>query len=111
MSKKKSKLCLNCGKNKARFIPPFGWLSCLKCTKEQRKYSVRETIEITTGEIREDRKKYMKDILQRQRGSTPSLEYIKAYGTKGFTKEQVKAARNVWGNDYYQDKSERFEKK
>jgi len=95
-------LCLNCNKNKARKDPVFGWLPCLKCTKRQRALSIKDTIEITTDEIKQDREKYADDILQRQRGSTPSLEYIKKYGAEGFTKEEVKAARNVWTeNNYY----------
>lgn len=94
-------LCLNCGKRKARKDPAYGWLPCLKCTKEQRKVSIRETIELTTNEIKEERERYHDDILQRYRGSTPSLEYIKKYGEKGFTKEEVKSAKNVWNENRY----------
>lgn len=99
--------CLNCNKNDAQYKEPYGYLPCTSCVERQRAFKVREAIEITTGEIKESRKQYSRDILQRQRGSTPSLEYIKQYGTKGFSKEEVKQARNVWGNDYYQDKTER----
>lgn len=98
--------CLNCGKGQAIKKDPYGYLPCIKCQKKALQYKVGETIEITTSTIKESRKEYAADILQRKRGDTPSLEYIQKYGTKGFTKEEVKNARNVWGS-YYQDKFER----
>lgn len=75
----------------------------------QAKFNVAPTIELTTNEIKESRKEYADDILQSRRGSTASLEYIKKYGTKGFTKEELKGARNVWTeNQPYVDITERF---
>ena len=100
--------CLNCGKRKARNVIPYGVLPCLPCTKRGREVQINSAIEITTNEIKEERKQYAQDIIQRYRGPTPSLEYIKKYGTKGFTKDEVKEAKNVWSeNNYYTDKTER----
>lgn len=97
-------LCLNCGIGQAQRIEPFGMLPCKQCILNQRQYSVKEAIEITTSEIKESRKEYSKDILQRMRGDTPSKEYIKAYGTKGFSREELKRAKNVWTeNKFYKD--------
>lgn len=50
------------------------------------------------------RKEYRDDTLQRFRGGTPSLEYISKYGVGGFSREEVKNARNVCEEDYYVDK-------
>lgn len=63
---------------------------------------MKETIELATDAIREDRKKYSDDILQRYRGEVANKRYIKKYGDKGYTKEQVKNARDVFP-DYYKD--------
>lgn len=102
--------CLNCNKNKARKVAPYGYLPCLQCIKKQAKATVRETIELTTEDIKEDRKKFSEDIIQRYRGNVPSLEYIKKYGTKGFNKEELRQAKNVWReNNYYSDDHERYE--
>lgn len=108
--RKHSKLCLNCGVRPAQRIIPYGYMPCKICTARHKKYKVGETIEITTEAIREGRKEYRDDVLQRMRGNTASLEYIKKYGKKGFTKEQIREARNVWG-EYYSDTNERFDKK
>lgn len=58
--------------------------------------------------MKEERKAYAPDILQRYRGNTPSLEYIKRYGTFGFTKQELRDARNVNTDLGYGDKTERF---
>lgn len=102
-------LCLNCGKNESQIVQPYGVLPCRECTELQKKYKAPVTIEVTTNHIREERKEYSRDILQRYRGNTPSLEYIKQYGTNGFTKEEIKQARNVWTEDQpYVDKHEKI---
>lgn len=70
---------------------------------------MRETIEVTTEGIREERKAYETDILQRYKGDTPSLEFIKQYGATGFSKEELKRARNVnQAQSMYTDKTERY---
>lgn len=97
-----STLCLNCGKRKAQVIQPYGALPCKTCLKKQRSYRAKEAIEITTEEIRESRKEYAPDIMQRYRGHVANKKYIKQYGTKGFTEEEIKSAKDVYP-DYYKD--------
>ena len=95
-------ICLNCQKNKSIKHPVLGWLPCRKCTEKQRSAQIKETIELTTEGIKQDRKKYHDDIIQPYRGGTVSKEYIKKYGDKRFTKEEIKGAKNVWQeNTYY----------
>ena len=68
-------------------------------------------IEITTEDIRIGRKEFKPDIYQRYRGDTASLEYINTYGTKGFTREEVKRARNVNEEEFYVNKEEKYHQK
>lgn len=65
--------------------------------------------EFTTDSIREQRKKYSKDLLQPFRSGEVSKEYLDAYpeAKSGMIKEgiitetQAKKAKNVWGKDIY----------
>ncbi len=102
--------CLNCGKRPAQRLEPYGWTYCKTCLDKQSKYEVKETIEIVTQDIKESRKQYATDIQQRYKGNTASLEYIKAYGPKGFTREELKNARNV-NEGFYKDKTEKYNPK
>lgn len=96
--------CLGCGKEKAVNVAPYGWLPGKKCQTKSKKYNIGETIEVSTSEIKESRKEYSKDILQPRRGDTVSKEYIKAYGTKNFTREEIRGAKNVWTeNSFYKE--------
>lgn len=102
-------LCLNCIKRPAQHIEPIGYTYCKPCIMRQKAYVVRDTIETIPESIKEDRKIYAKDILQKFKGDTPSLEYIKEYGATGFNKEELKRARNVNQSDsFYVDKNERY---
>jgi len=96
--------CLNCNKREATKHEVFGYLPCKVCLKKQKRYRVADTIELTTADIKEDRKKFQADILQRYRGDTPSKEYIDKYGTKGFTQEELRRKKNVWTEDSYYNK-------
>lgn len=96
-------ICLNCGKGKAQKIEPYGWLPCKSCIKRQKGFAAGETIELTTDNIKEDRKKYSDDIMQRYRGDTANKKYIKKYGTKGFTEEEIKNAKDVYPGYYQAD--------
>ena len=67
------------------------------------------TGEVTTEQIREDRKIFKKDLYQPFRGGELSKEYVKAHPDSvkqmvaegNVTKEEVKGAKRVWGLDYY----------
>lgn len=99
--------CLSCNKRKAQVVSPYGALPCKTCQNRQKNFKSNEAIEITTSEIREERKEYAADIEQRYEGGTPNLNYINKYGTKGFTPSEIKAARARHGT-YYRDSSARF---
>lgn len=98
--------CLNCGKEKALFKVPFGYLPGKRCQKRAKANQPKETIELVSEDIKIDRKQFAKDIEQRYTGDKANLAYIKQYGTNGFTVEEVKEARNREG--YYTDREERF---
>ncbi len=101
--------CPNCQQKPARKIEPYGYMPCKQCSDKYKKERVSAAIELTTSDIKESRKEYSKDIIQRYRGDTPSLEYIKQYGSKGFTKADIKRAKNVWTeNNFYVDKGEKI---
>ena len=99
---------MNCGKNKARKVEPFGYLPCQSCVDKQAKYKVRETIECVPDEIKEARVEYHDDIIQRYVGATPNLAFIKKYGVKGFSEDEIREARNV-DEGFYADKEERYQ--
>ena len=55
--------------------------------------------EFIPDRIKEDRKKYAKDMLQPWRQGEPSKEFIEAFPSqakKTFTATQIKKAKNVW---------------
>lgn len=66
----------------------YGWF-CEKWFKPS-------SIEFIPDRIKEDRKSHAKSMLQPWRGGVASSEYIKAFGTKNFTKEEVRKAKPVW---------------
>lgn len=99
-------ICLNCNKRKAIKQNIVGYTYCKVCINKQRQYgSLGETIEMTTPEIKEERKQYQSEILQPFRSGQVSKEYIKAYGAKGIeaTPQEIKNAKNVWNHGYYKE--------
>ncbi len=66
---------------------------------------------MTSGEIKESRKIFKKDIVQPFRDKQLSKEYVKAYPEKvkqmikegNITEEEVKKAKPVWDLDYYKE--------
>jgi len=95
--------CLNCGKREAIKDPQRGYLPCLVCQNVNR---TPEPVEITTDDIREQRKMFKNDIIQPFRDGHLSKEYVKLYGTKrlGVSKEEIDNAQNTWDDlSYYQD--------
>lgn len=69
--------------------------------------SAKQTVEMTSQEIKDHRKIYADDIEQPFREGVFNKRYYQKYGTKGVnvTQEDIKRAKNVWSleNDYYQD--------
>jgi ribosome-binding protein aMBF1 (putative translation factor) len=93
--------CKNCGKQSGHiktFIDDKGKLieRCHNCGgfKEAGGYP-----EFVPSRVKDERKKYKKDILQPFRSGEPSREFIEAYperAKKTFTKKQLRNARDVW---------------
>jgi len=98
-------ICSNCEKFPATKDSRFGYLPCYLCrNKNTLKPSPKQ--ELTTDAIKNDRKEFKKDIYQPFRGGEVSKEYLDANGRDGIkvTDEEVKNARNLWGDgEYYQD--------
>lgn len=96
-------ICLNCNKGKALFVHPIGWTYCKKCNDKHKLEKAKETIEMTTGDIKEERIIYSKDTVQPFREGVLSKEYLRVNGTKGInaTKDDIRNAREVWGHTYY----------
>lgn len=103
--------CLNCGKNEAQAQPLVGYTYCQECLDKHRALpKLGEAIELTTSEIKEERKQYKEDILQSRRSGQLSKEFVTKYPQKAqemvkegtATREEIKNAKNVWTeNDYY----------
>ncbi len=104
------KICLICRKRLAVNIPPFGWLPCDVCRKRHQEIAKpKRTGEVTTDQIKEDRKIYRKDLIQPFKDGHLSREFAEAYPEKvqqmvkegNITTEEVQSARDVWDLDYY----------
>jgi hypothetical protein len=106
------KLCLICQKRKAIKIEPWGWMPCEVCRKKQREIARPNiTGEITTDQIKEDRKIFKSDLTQPFRDGHLAREFVKAYPEKvkqmidegHITEEEVKKSKDVWDLDYYKN--------
>lgn len=99
-------LCLSCNHNEAR-QSQFGVLPCQECTDRMRsKTHKTRPFEFTTDSIREERRRFAKDIIQPFRAGELSKEYVDTWGANrlNVTPEEVKKAKNVWSGDltYYE---------
>lgn len=102
--------CLICQKRNAVKVEPWGYLSCLVCRKKmQGIVKPKITGEVTTDQIKEDRKIFKKDITQPWRDSHLSKEFVEAYPDKvkqmlkekTATEEEVRNAKNLWTEEEY----------
>lgn len=94
--------CLNCGKSEAIKDTWLGYIPCIKCASKT-KVIPKVTDEVTTDEIKRQRKEFDGDIEQPFRGDTLNKRYLKRYGTKGIkaTKEDIKNAKDVFSEAHY----------
>jgi hypothetical protein len=85
-------------------------MPCDKCREKQRNIGKpKDAIEVTTDAIKDDRKKFNKDIIQSFRDKQLSKEYVKAYPSKvkemlkekHITEQEVKEAKEVWHENHY----------
>jgi len=105
--------CLICKKRRSVKIDPFGFLPCEVCRKRQKEIAKpKVSIEVTTAEIKEDRKKYADTIVQPFRQGQLAKEFVEAYPDrvkemvkeKNITQEEVKNAKPVWTEESYYKK-------
>jgi hypothetical protein len=102
--------CLSCNIRSAIKVEPFGYLYCKVCQKKYRKLDKpKQTIEVVTDAIKEDRKIFKKDITQPFRQGELSKEFVEANPEQvkkmveegHVTKEEIKNAKNVWTESEY----------
>ena len=97
----------NCRKNKAQWDEYYGWLPCKPCTDRQSKLSKpHKQIEFTTASIKLQRKAHWQDIHGHHRKGELSKEYVDKWGKKkvkqlGYSDQEIKKAKKVWGDDLY----------
>ena len=96
------KLCPVCKQYECKFDATLGVLPCQRCQDKRSGKKLSSTIEFTSEQIKQDRKKYQKDILQPFRSGEISKEFIEQFGTKGITatKEEIKKAVNTTDSYY-----------
>ena len=90
--------CPKCKTNEAPVHPQYGVTWCKDCNKAKPPMGGKYP-EFIPERIKEDRRKYAKDILQPWRGGEPSREYMKAYPEKSkgmYTDQQRRKAKNIW---------------
>lgn len=107
------KKCLNCNKGKAVKHKLYGYINCKDCQRKQRELDKpKQSIELTTEEIKESRKIYFDDVLQSRREGVLSKEYIKKYPESAkqmvregnATVQELNSAKNVWSDmKWYKD--------
>ena len=95
-----AKVCPVCHRHAAVIDTTFGVLPCQDCQLKRLGNSLpNHQVEFTTADIKDQRKKYAKDIIQPWRGGELSAEYVEAYGTKGIDiapEVAKKKAKRVW---------------
>lgn len=105
--------CPICYKEPATIDPLYGVMGGKKCMSRMKEISKPKIpVEMTSVEIKDDRKKYSTDILQSWRDSNLSKEYVKKYPERvklmvkegNVTQSEVNSAKNVWDDlHYYKD--------
>ena len=78
--------------------------SSLRAALDQKFDKIAKPIEITTEDIKQQRKEYSDDILQPFRDGQLSREYLEKFGAKKrivVTKQDAENAKNVWIEDKY----------
>ena len=104
--------CLNCHKEPATIHSLYGIMAGKKCLARMGKIAkLKVSIEVTTSEIKEDRKKFSKDLTQPFRQGELSKEYVEAYPDRvkemvkegHVTQKEIVSAKNIWDLNYYKD--------
>lgn len=100
--------CGVCRTREATHNPFYGYLPCSQCQRRQKTYKRPDKqIEFTTPGIKQQRRDYGQDLWGTHRKGELSKEWVQKYGAKkalerGFTKQEIKKAKNVWrGSETY----------
>lgn len=102
-------ICNVCQKNPATYDDYYGWLPCASCMEAQSKLTKPGSIPEFVGEdIKLQRQKFHKDIIQSNRKGELNKEYVDVYGAdrarhEGYTEKEIKNAKYVYSGDesYY----------
>lgn len=82
-------------------------MPCNDCQQRHQELSKpKQTAELTSNEIKEERKLYADDIEQPWREGVLNKRYYEKYGTAGIkaTQADIKNAKDVWDeNHFYKD--------
>ena len=99
--------CYVCKKNEGIKNENYGWLPCQSCQNKQgRLRKAARQSEMVGENIKAQRKQYLSDILPAHRKGVLDKGFVEKYGAKkakeqGFTNEEIKKAKYVWGSESY----------
>ena len=102
--------CPVCGVNDATIDPYWGLLPCKPCMDRQAGLAKpRGQVEFVGEDIKLQRLKFHKDIVQPHRKGELNKEYVDLYGAKrakqeGFTDKEIKNAKYVYSEEGYYKK-------
>ncbi len=100
-------LCLSCNTNEAVKHEYLGYIACQSCRDRQAKFDKpKETVEMTTEEIRSARVEHEADIVQPFREGVVNKRYLDLYGSERIqaTPQEIKQAKYVFSeNKYYKE--------
>jgi len=83
--------------NEAVHHSTYGWIPCLECQNKHKKVDTVQ--EVTTDDIKEQRKVHADDIIQPYREGVLSSEYVEKYGNKRLANKTDKPEK-VWEGYY-----------
>lgn len=99
--------CPSCKKNNAIIHPTFGMIWCLECTQNRTPMKSSKFPEFVPSSVKEERKKYKKDITQPFREGVFSKEYRDYYPERSkqmvkagtISEREFKQAKRVWDGE------------
>ena len=97
--------CPVCLKNDAEWDEYYGWLPCRSCRDKQAGLAhPGGQVEFVGEDIKLQRQKFHKDIVQPQRKGELNKEYVDLYGAdkarkEGYTDKEIKNARYVYNEE------------
>lgn len=100
--------CPNCNISPATLDALYGVLPCPRCHAHQKTLQKPTVlpVEFINRAIKEQRTAYLNDFLPMHNRGELSKEWVEKYGEKkalqhGFSKKEIKKARNVWNSEKY----------